>query len=187
MRGYSEEKCSIVVKLSNKSKIRRPLWFWRLLTKIDEFYFTAKVRWVITSFSGCLLFWTTEISGSAWHDHDWPEEDGYFRGSRYRGSYLRDCVKRSELYLHDVDFLRGHVKKLISPWKVNYLKLRGDENTLWQKISVHFTCYLVNDFVANVTLKIWKIMDITEDAVVLLSSRCCSKNLSEYIALKEVI
>ena len=109
-----------------------------------------------------------------------------FAARDIRGSYLRDCVKRSELYLHDVDFLRGHVKKLISPWKVNYLKLRGDENTHWQKISVHFTCYLVNDFVANVTLKIWKIMDITEDAVVLLSSRCCSKNLSEYIALKEV-
>ena len=105
-----------------------------------------------------------------------------FAAQDIRGSYLRDCVKRSKSYLHVVDFLRSHVKKLISPWKVNYLKLRGDENTHWQKISVHFTYYLVNDFVANVTLKIWKIMDITENTVVLLSSRCCSKNLSEYIA-----
>ena len=182
----TEEKCSIVVKLSNKGKIRRPLWFWRLLTKIDEFYFTAKVRWVITSFSGCLLFWTTEIkiSGSAWHDQ---KKVVTFAAQDIRGSYLRDCVKRSESYLHVVDFLRGHVKKLISPWKVNYLKLRGDENRHGQKITVYFTSYLVNNFLANVTLKIWKIMENNENTAVLLSSRCCSKNLSEYIALKEVI
>lgn len=110
-----------------------------------------------------------------------------FAAQDIRGSYLRDCVKRSELYLHDVDFLRGHVKKLISPWKVNYLKLRGDENRHGQKITVYFTSYLVNNFLANVTLKIWKIMENNENTAVLLSSRCCSKNLSEYIALKEVI